>query len=104
MELLNFVVFYGVIAVAFGCLQSAFFIKAKHRIIKILPISVSGLLFLLCAAAGVVKIHMIKNKGYYIQMSVDEVEVTFLFYLTAILAAVIGCALGIVFAKFFGKK
>lgn len=104
MELLGFYVFYGIVAIVFYFLQRTFFNKANHMLIKTLPISLSALSFLLCLSIYLIRIYLIKNKNYYIQMSVDEVEVMFMFYLKTILSATIGCSLGIISAKLFKNK
>ena len=104
MELFGFCVFYGMVFIVFCFLQRAFLNKAKHTVIKTLPISLSVLSFLLCLSIGLIRIHMIKSKGYYIQMSVDEVEVMTGFYVTTVLSAIIGCLLGIVSVKLFKNK
>lgn len=91
--------FYGIIAIAFLFLQRVFLKKAKHILIKTLPISLSTLSFLLCLSIYLIKLNSIKSKTHYIQMSVDEVEVMFMFYLTVILSSIIGCLLGIISTK-----
>ena len=95
---------YGAFAIAFFFIQRTFFIKAKRILIKALPISLSTLSFLVCLAIYLIKLYSIKSKAHYIQMSVDEVEVMFAFYLTVILSSIIGCLLGIVSTKFFKNK
>lgn len=91
--------FYGIFAIAFCFLQRMFFNKAKHILIKTLPISLSTLSFFLCLSIYLIKLYSIKSKSNYIQMSVDEVEVMFTFYLTVILSSIIGCLLGIISTK-----
>jgi len=104
MELFVFCVFYGIVAAGFCFFQRMAFNKAKHMITKTLPISLTVLSFLLCISIGLIKIYMIKSQNYYIQMSVDEVEVMLMFYLTTILSAIIGCLVGIVSVKIFKNK
>ena len=104
MELFGIYVFYGIIAIVFFFLQRTFFNRAGHMIIKTLPISMSLLSFCVCLSISLIRIYMIKSKDYYIQMSVDEVEVMAGFYLKTILSAIIGCSLGIVSAKLFRNK
>ena len=96
--------FYGIIAIAFLFLQRVFLKKAKHILIKTLPISLSTLSFLLCLSIYLIKLYLIKSKNHYIQMSVDEIEVMFVFYLTIILSSIIGCLLGIISTKLFKNK
>lgn len=96
--------FYGIFAIAFFILQRMFFNKAKHILIKTLPISLSILSFLLCLSIYLIKLYLIKSKNHYIQMSVDEVEVMFVFYLTVILSSIIGCLLGIISTKLLKNK
>ena len=93
--------FYGIFTIAFFALQRMFFNKAKHNLIKALPISLSILSFLLCLSIYLIKLYLIKSKNHYIQMSVDEIEVMFVFYLTIILSSIIGCLLGIISTKLF---
>ncbi len=96
--------FYGIFVIAFFFLQRRFN-KAKRTLIKALPISLSTLSFFLCLAIFLIKLYSIKSQNHYIQMSVDEVEVTFTFYLTVILSSIVGCLLGIISIKLLkGKK
>ena len=95
---------YGIFAIAFCFLQRMAFNKAKHILVKTLPISLSTLSFLLCLSIFLIKIYSIKSKGHYIQMSVDEVEVMFVFYLTVIFSSIIGCVLGIISTKLIKNK
>ena len=99
-----FYVFLSIVVVVFAFLQRTIFVKAKQMIIKTLPLSLSVLSFLLCLSIGLIKIYTIKNQEYYIQMSVDEVEVMTGFYVTTVLSAIIGCLLGIVSVKLFKNK
>lgn len=71
---------------------------------RTLPISLSVFSFLMCLSIYLIRINLIKSKNYYIQISVDEVEVMFMFYLKTILSTTIGCLLGIISAKLFKKS
>jgi len=101
---MEWLILYGIIAIVFCLLQRTVFHKAKHMVIKTLPISLLVLSFLVCLSTYLIKIYTIKNQNYYIQMSVDEVEVMFMFYLTTILSAIIGCSLGLVSTKLVKHK
>ena len=58
--------FYGIFAIIFFFLQRIFFNKAKHILIKALPISLSMLSFLLCLSIYLIKLYLIKSKNHYI--------------------------------------
>lgn len=101
---MKLLVFYGIVAIVFCFLQMAFFNKANHMLTRTLPISLSVFSFLMCLSIYLIRINLIKSKNYYIQISVDEVEVMFMFYLKTILSTTIGCLLGIISAKLFKKS
>ena len=90
---------YGFVAIAFFFLQRALINKANSKLIKALPTSLSILSFLVCLSIYLIKLYSIKSQTHYIQMSVDEVEVMFTFYLTVILSSIIGCLLGFASTK-----
>lgn len=101
---MKLLVFYGIVAIVFCFLQRAFFNKANHMLTRTLPISLSVFSFLMCLSIYLIRINLIKSKNYYIQISVDEVEVMFMFYLKTILSTTIGCLLGIISTKLFKKS
>ena len=101
---MKLLVFYGIVAIVFCFLQMAFFNKANHMLTRTLPISLSVFSFLMCLSIYLIRINLIKSKNYYIQISVDEVEVMFMFYLKTILSTTIGCLLGIISTKLFKKS
>ena len=82
---MKLLVFYGIVAIVFCFLQMAFFNKANHMLTRTLPISLSVFSFLMCLSIYLIRINLIKSKNYYIQISVDEVEVMFMFYLKSFL-------------------